>query len=92
MKSTIGRPRVLTDEQVARIIKWHDAILKWKARRSKLITLRQLAKELGVTHGAVTSVIRQRGQHKQPSPEHRKAEIENRSEQIKAARQRTRNS
>ena len=92
MKSTIGRPRVLTDEQVARILKWHDAILKFKARRSKLITLRQLAKELGVTHGAITSVIRQRGEFKQASPEHRKAEMQNRSEQLKAARQRTRNS
>jgi hypothetical protein len=91
MKSTIGRPRVLTDEQVERILKWHDAILKWKAGRSKLVTLRQLAKELGVTHGAVTSVIRQHGV-KQPSPEDRKAEMQNRSVQLKAARQRTRNS
>jgi hypothetical protein len=91
MKSTIGRPRVLTDEQVARIFKWHDALLKWKARR-KLITLRQLAKELGVTHGAITSVLRQRGV-KQPSPEDRKAEMQNRSEQqLKPARQRTRSS
>jgi hypothetical protein len=91
MKSTIGRPRVLTDEQVARILKWHAAILKWKARRSKLITLRQLAKELGVTHGAVTSVIRQHGV-KQPSPENRKAEMQKRREQLRAARQRTRGS
>jgi len=91
MKSTIGRPRALTDEQVARIFKWHDAILKWKARRSKLTTLRQLAKELGVTHGAITSVIRQRGL-KQASPEHRKAELESRSVEVKAAHRRTRSS
>jgi hypothetical protein len=69
-KSTIGRPRVLTDAQVAEILSWHDALLTWKAQRAALKTIRQLAKELGVTHGAITSVIR-RGL-KQACPEIRK--------------------
>lgn len=89
MKSTIGRPRSLTDEQVARIFKWHDAILAWKAQRSSLITIRQLAKELGVTHGAITSVLRQRGP-KLASPEQRQTEIANRGARAKVTRQRTR--
>ena len=33
MKSTIGRPRALTDLQVAAILAWHAQILEWKAKR-----------------------------------------------------------
>jgi hypothetical protein len=75
MKSTVGRPRILTDQQVAAILEWHDALLVWKAQRKGLKTQRQLAKELGVTTGAIRRVICQRGEFKQPSPEHRSAEL-----------------
>jgi hypothetical protein len=68
IKSTIGRPRVLTDAQVAAVFAWHDAVRMLKAQRAAIKTLRQLANSLGVTHGAITSVIR-RGQLKQLSPE-----------------------
>jgi len=33
MKSTIGRPRRLTDDQVSIILAWHKQILAWKALR-----------------------------------------------------------
>ena len=74
-KSTIGRPRRLTDEQVVAILAWHDKVTAWKARHAKFKTLRQIAKEMGVTHGAITSVIRQRGEFKQASPEHRETAL-----------------
>src|ERR1700733_5669611 len=48
MKSTIGRPRRLTDEQVARILAWHQQILALKSLRASLKTQRELAAELGV--------------------------------------------
>ena len=50
-KSTIGRPRMLTDEQLVAIMAWHDAMSVWKAHRATVKTLRQFAKEMGVTHG-----------------------------------------
>ena len=59
---------MLTDEQVLAILAWHDALSAWKAKRGSIKTLRQLAKDLGVTHGAITSVIRLRGEFKQASP------------------------
>jgi hypothetical protein len=48
MKSTIGRPRRLTDAQVAMILAWHEQILALKALRATVKTQRQLALELGV--------------------------------------------
>ena len=69
-KSTIGRPRMLTDEQVAEIMDWHDALRAWKAQRATIRTIRQLAKGMGVTHGAITYAIRRRGRFKRGSPEH----------------------
>ena len=74
MKSTIGRPRLLTDEEVAKILTWHEQILAWKALRRSLKTQRQLAAELGVSSAAISYVIACRGQYKQPSPEHRTEE------------------
>ena len=67
-KSTIGRPRTLTEAQVAAILAWHDAMSAWMATRASIKTIRQVAKEMGVTHGAITYVIRRRGQMKKASP------------------------
>ena len=36
MKSTIGRPRALTDVQVAIILAWHERYVAWKALRAAL--------------------------------------------------------
>jgi hypothetical protein len=68
MKSTIGRPRSLTDEQVARILAWHEQILALKSLRASLKTQRQLAAELGVAPATVARVIACRGQYKKPAP------------------------
>jgi hypothetical protein len=63
-KSTIGRPRLLTDAQVVAILDWHDAMSAWKAQRATIKTLRQFAKDMGVSHGAITHVIRRHGEVK----------------------------
>ena len=75
-KSTIGRPRILTDEQVVAIMAWHDARSVWRAQRAAVKTLRQFAKEMGVTHGTITYVIRRRGELKQASPDKRDKEAQ----------------
>ena len=69
MKSTIGRPRRLTDAQVATILAWHEEILVLKALRATVKTQRQLAFELGVAPSTVAHVIACRGQFKQASPQ-----------------------
>lgn len=62
--STIGRPRVITDEHVARILDW---------QRNRL-TKRQLAALLGVCPGTIDKVLRSGGTHfKQPPPDKRAA-------------------
>jgi hypothetical protein len=74
MKSTIGRPRRLTDRQVAAILAWHEQIRAWKVLRGILKTQRQLAHELGVSPATISRVIARRGEFKQPSPETRFSE------------------
>lgn len=68
MKSTIGRPRRLTDEQVAIILTWHEQLLIWKASRGTLKTQRELARDLGISTASVSRVIACRGEFKQPPP------------------------
>jgi IS30 family transposase len=75
MKSTIGRPRALSDRQVKVILAWHVRYLVWRGLRKTLKTQRQLARELGVSRGTVSHVIRIGGDYKQVSPEYRAIEI-----------------
>lgn len=79
MRSTVGRPRALTDEQVSQILEWHKAVVE---RRKALKTVRQFAKELGVAPATVYNVIRRQGEFKAPSPDRREAELRGRRERI----------
>lgn len=67
--STSGRPRKLTDQQVAWVLAEYSRYLAWRALRTTVRSQRQLAKELGVSQGTVGLAIRWRGQYKQVSPE-----------------------
>jgi predicted transcriptional regulator len=71
MRSTIGRPRALTEPQVKTILAWHIRYLLWKALRATLKSQRELARELGVSQATVSHVIRIRGEYKQIPPEER---------------------
>ena len=65
--STTGRPRRLTDSQIAEIVEWHGS------RR----TNRQMAERFGIARGTLENIIRTHGRHyKQASPELRKASLD----------------
>jgi transposase len=55
--SSIGRPRALTDSQVAEILEWNKA-------RAGLETYRQIAARLGVSPGVVRRAVKCQGQYK----------------------------
>ncbi len=62
--STNGRPRRVTDADVAAILEWAD----------NFVSCRQLAARLGVSVGTIRNVVRSRGAHyKTQSPEMRAA-------------------
>ena len=56
MKSTIGRPRKLTDGDV-KVIR----SLGWRQRGKELKSPRQLAREFGVSQSTISRVIRTAG-------------------------------
>jgi len=87
MKSTGGRPRVVTDAQVGAILKWHQEVERLRELAASVKTLRELAEELGLPRGTVAEVIKRAGQYKQPSPEQRDAEISRRKRRIARLRQ-----
>ena len=86
MKSTVGRPRLVTDEQIARILAWHDAIVAWKAQRKALQTIRELAQELQLSKGTISYVLQVRGVLKQASPEQRDVERQRRRRRLQQIR------
>ena len=61
MKSTVGRPRKLSDAQV-------EAILEWHATRK---TMKQVAADYGVSPSTIENVIKRSGAFKQASREKR---------------------
>lgn len=74
MNSTLGRPRALTDAQVADILAW----------RKSHKTLVQVAREHGVSTETIRNVIRRAGVYKQASPELRAATRQARHELVKS--------
>ncbi len=65
--STTGRPRRLTDFQIAEILAWY---------RSRL-TNREVAQRYGIARGTLENIIRTHGTHyKQAPPERRIASLE----------------
>lgn len=66
-RSVLGRPRALTEAQIATVLAWHDS----------RVTLKQLAASLGVSTSTVVHAIQSRGTHyKQAPPEKREATLE----------------
>ena len=70
----MGRPRRLSDADVARILDWHEARRAWWAAGASLKSRRALAAELGVSPSTISHVIACQGCYKQPSPECRDQE------------------
>lgn len=66
-RSVLGRPRALTEAQIATVLAWHDSRM----------TLKQLADSLGVSTTTVSHAIKSRGKHyKQAPPEQRESTLE----------------
>jgi hypothetical protein len=72
-RSTIGRPRRLTDQQVAWVLKEYARFVAWRLLRSTVRSQRQLARDLGVSQATVSLAVRLGGRYKQCSPEVRVA-------------------
>ena len=70
----MGRPRRVSDDDVARILTWHEARCAWRAAGASLQSRRALAAELGVSASTISHVIACGGCYKQPSPERRDPE------------------
>ncbi len=85
-KSTIGRPRLLTDQQVEVILAEHARFLVWRAQRQALKSQRQLAREFGVSQPTISLAIRSKGQYKQPSPENRASAIASQQRRVSRLR------
>ena len=64
MKSTIGRPRKLTDQQVKVILAWHARFLWWRTYGKTRKSQRQLAREFGVSQSTISRVVRTGGIYK----------------------------
>lgn len=69
MKSTIGRPRALTDAEVQTVLAWHQQVMAWRALGAGIKTRKQLARELNVSPSTITRIIACHGEFKQASPE-----------------------
>jgi hypothetical protein len=78
LKSTVGRPRALTDRQVRQVLAAYARFLAWKALRRTVSSPRQLATEFGVSRATIRLAIRSRGRYKQASPERRAEELRRR--------------
>jgi hypothetical protein len=68
MRSTIGRPRVLSEEQIKVVLAWRVRYLFWRALRRSLKSQRQLAQELGVSQSTISYVMRNGGRYKTRVP------------------------
>jgi hypothetical protein len=66
-RSTLGRPRTVTDAQIQETLTWH-------ANRQ---TIDQKARQMGLTRNVIAYIIHTGGSYKQPSPEHRTANLIN---------------
>jgi len=48
MKSTVGKPRALTDAQVKRILEWNEEMCQLRTWERQTKTMKEFAEELGV--------------------------------------------
>jgi hypothetical protein len=86
VKSTVGRPRRVTDAQIRIILAWRAELVELKAARKAVRTTRQLARELQLSTATISDVIRRHGLFKQPSPEQREATLRHRQATLRRLR------
>jgi len=78
LRSTVGRPRTLTDRQIRTILEEYRNYLAWRALRQTVMSQRDLARAMGVTPSTISYAVRFQGNYKQPSPDRRQANTNHR--------------
>jgi len=71
LRSTVGRPRTLTDQQIKTILAEYANYLAWRALRRSVMSQRDLARAMGVSPATINYAVRLQGKYKQPSPDRR---------------------
>jgi hypothetical protein len=78
IRSTVGRPRTLTDQQIRTILEEYANYLVWRALRRSVMSQRDLARAMGVSPATISHAVRLQGKYKQPSPDQRQANTKDR--------------
>jgi hypothetical protein len=78
LRSTVGRPRTLTDQQIGTILEEYANYLAWRALRRSVMSQRDLARAMGVSLATISYAVRLQGKYKQPSPDLRQANTKRR--------------
>jgi len=78
LRSTVGRPRTLTDQQIRTILEEYANYLAWRAVRRSVMSQRDLARAMGVSPATISYAVRLQGKYKQASPDRRQANTKNR--------------
>jgi hypothetical protein len=71
LRSTVGRPRTLTDQQIGTILEEYANYLTWRALRRSVMSQRDLARAMGVSPATICYAVRLQGKYKQASPDRR---------------------
>jgi ribosome-binding protein aMBF1 (putative translation factor) len=82
LRSTVGRPRTLTDQQIRAILEEYANYVVWRALRRSVMSQRDLARAMGVSPATISYAVRLQGKYKQPSPEGRQANTNHRRRAI----------
>jgi hypothetical protein len=78
LRSTVGRPRTLTDQQIGTILEEYANYLAWRALRRSVMSQRELARAMGVSPATISYAVRLQGNYKQASPDRREANTKHR--------------
>ena len=78
LRSTVGRPRTLNDQQIGTILEEYANYLAWRALRRSVMSQRDLARAMGVSPATISHAVRLQGKYKQPSPDQRQANTKDR--------------
>jgi hypothetical protein len=83
LRSTVGRPRTLTDQQIRTIMEEYANYLAWRALRRSVMSQRDLAHAMSVSPATISYAVRLQGKYKQPSPDRREANTKRRQRALR---------
>jgi transposase len=83
LRSTVGRPRRLSDQQIKEVLEQYANYLAWRALRDSVMSQRELARAMGVSSATISYAVRLQGKYKQPSPDRRQTNVKHRRRALK---------